>query len=560
MSQERGQRSIRSFFSPIERPTVSAVGSGDGPAVSPNENVSHNAVRTPVSSQKRASAARAGIHIYGESPVSSRKQPADQPAAKRMRQEIDLSDDSEDRPERGAESPISRRASATATSVLQTPTSTARRFASTPIASAATAASPATPLASRTAATGMAGAGGGDEVGLDSSEWPPKDPKYRFLWPEYIRDASGKRPDDPDYDPTTLRVPADFLNDQTATQRQWWAMKSKCFDTVLFFKGKVLIDESGQSVYVRIVFSFTVGKFYELFHMDSLIGIEELNLSPMSGSRLHSGFPEKSIQKYMDILRERGYRVARVEQTESAAVRDERVRTGVRETNVVNREICQIVTPGTAREVQMDGDHKYLMSLCQVVLEQEEQKESADRFIFGVCFTDTTVGRFSIGQFTDDRCCSRLRSLLAHYPPVEILTERRGLSTDASSVISMWLPSAIVRPLIRDKQFYSAARTLKLLHDGRYFESALPGGQAGYPDALMQMLDPADPLMQTPLTQFVLAVKALGGMLYYLKQCLIDEGEPLFGCALILEVHHIFHLTHSLSLHSLLFSPMHQNF
>lgn len=260
--------------------------------------------------------------------------------------------------------------------------------------------------------------------------------------------------------------------------------------------------------------------------MDSLIGIEELNLSPMAGSRLHTGFPEKSMQKYMDILRERGYRIARVEQTESNTARQERVRSGVREKDVVNREVCQITTAGTAREVHVESDApKYLMSLCQVLIDQEDRKDSSDRSRFGVCFTDTTVGRFSIGQFTDDRSCSRLRSLLAHHPPVEVLIERRGLNSDASNVISMWLTSAVVRPLIRDKQFLSPEQTLKMIQERRYFESSLPGDPAAYPDVLKQMLDPTDALMQTPLPQFALAVKALGGMIWYLRQCLIDEGE-----------------------------------
>lgn len=300
------------------------------------------------------------------------------------------------------------------------------------------------------------------------------------------------------------------------------------------------------SLIIIIFFPGPVGKFYELFNMDSLIGIEELNLSPMGGDRLHTGFPEKSIQKYTDILRERGYRIARVEQTESNTAREERVRTGVREKNVVNREVCQITTPGTSREVHVESDApKYLMSLCQVVRDQE-QAGSSERFLFGVCFTDTTVGRFQIGQFTDDRSCSRLRSLLAHHPPAELLIERRGLNSDASNVISMWLPSAVVRPLIRDKQFLSAEQTLKLLQERRYFESALPGDDPAYPDVLKQMLDPADALMQTPLPQFSLAVKALGGMVWYLRQCLIDEGEYLM---LLLVTGNAFHIYQFVQMH-----------
>ena len=50
--------------------------------------------------------------------------------------------------------------------------------------------------------------------------------------------------------------------------RQWWELKSKHFDCVLFFK---------------------VGKFYELYHMDAVIGVNELSLTYMRVSvRKHS--------------------------------------------------------------------------------------------------------------------------------------------------------------------------------------------------------------------------------------------------------------------------------
>jgi len=42
--------------------------------------------------------------------------------------------------------------------------------------------------------------------------------------------------------------------------RQWWEMKAQHFDCVLFFK---------------------VGKFYELFHMDAVISVNELQLQYM---------------------------------------------------------------------------------------------------------------------------------------------------------------------------------------------------------------------------------------------------------------------------------------
>lgn len=57
-----------------------------------------------------------------------------------------------------------------------------------------------------------------------------------------------------------------------------------------------------------------VGKFYELFHQDADVGMEELSIVYMKGEKAHSGFPEISYGKFADILVSKGYRVARVEQ------------------------------------------------------------------------------------------------------------------------------------------------------------------------------------------------------------------------------------------------------
>ena len=57
-----------------------------------------------------------------------------------------------------------------------------------------------------------------------------------------------------------------------------------------------------------------MGKFYELFHVDADVGMQELDLIYMKGEKAHSGFPEISYGKFADALVSKGYRVARVEQ------------------------------------------------------------------------------------------------------------------------------------------------------------------------------------------------------------------------------------------------------
>lgn len=126
-------------------------------------------------------------------------------------------------------------------------------------------------------------AGGGGTIDAEDEEadgtWSHL--TYQFLQPDRIKDASGRRPSHPDYDPRTLFVPEDFLRKQSPGMRQWWALKSQNFDTLLFFK---------------------MGKFYELYHMDAVIAVEELRLSYMRGAHAHSGFPEIAFQRMADRL------------------------------------------------------------------------------------------------------------------------------------------------------------------------------------------------------------------------------------------------------------------
>ncbi|VDM36018.1 unnamed protein product [Hydatigera taeniaeformis] len=164
----------------------------------------------------------------------------------------------------------------------------------------------------------------GPNDGSRSFAWPHL--TYQFLLPDRIKDAFGRCPSHPDYDPRTLFVPEDFIRKQSPALRQWWILKSQNFDTLLFFK---------------------MGKFYELYHMDAVIAVEELKLTYMKGEFAHSGFPEIAFQRMADHLLHRGYKVARVEQTETPEAMAKRISGHSGVDKVVRREICQVITPGT---------------------------------------------------------------------------------------------------------------------------------------------------------------------------------------------------------------------
>ncbi|XP_077501026.1 DNA mismatch repair protein Msh6-like, partial [Amblyomma americanum] len=290
---------------------------------------------------------------------------------------------------------------------------------------------------------------------------------YDFLEEGKRRDAAGRLPSHPEFNPRTLSVPVKFKAKLTPAMRQWWDMKVEHFDVVLFFK---------------------VGKFYELYHMDAVIGVEELGLVFMKGEVAHTGFPEIAYGRYSEALIQKGYKVARVEETETPKMMEERCRKMHRPTKfdrVVRREICRITSKATRTFGVQDGqlcdpEPSYLLAIAH----QLESGESGSSISFGVCFLDSSVGKFLLGQFNDDHFCSRLRTAVSHYPPVRVLYENdQSLPACLRQVLEGPLHSVPREALRPWREFWDAPRTLKQLCEGNYFKE-------GYPEALGHFIDP----------------------------------------------------------------------
>ncbi|XP_033861442.3 DNA mismatch repair protein Msh6-like isoform X1 [Acipenser ruthenus] len=350
-------------------------------------------------------------------------------------------------------------------------------------------------------AEGSAAAGGRGTV------WDHE--KLDWLQDGRRRDSKRRKQTDPDYDPTTLYVSEDFLNKCTPGMRRWWQLKSEMFDAVLFYK---------------------VGKFYELYHMDAVIGVTEMALVFMKGSWAHSGFPEIGFGRYSDVLVQKGYKVARVEQLETPDMMEARCKTMACPTKfdrVVRREVCRVITKGTQTYSVLDGassesHSKYL--LC--VKEKADEESSGCHRTYGVGFVDTSVGKFHVGQFQDDRHCSRFRTLVAHYAPAQLLFEKGNLSGETRKILKASLASVIQEGLQSESQFWDASKTLKVLAEEGYFkESNKKNGDAqdALPAVLKRMTSDSDSLGFTPGEGYELALSALGACVFYLKKCLVDQ-------------------------------------
>uniref|UniRef100_A0A915KC30 DNA mismatch repair proteins mutS family domain-containing protein n=1 Tax=Romanomermis culicivorax TaxID=13658 RepID=A0A915KC30_ROMCU len=315
-------------------------------------------------------------------------------------------------------------------------------------------------------------------------------------------DANKRRPDDPEYDARTLYIPESFLKSQSPGLKQWWNLKSKHYDTILLFK---------------------VGKFYELYHMDAIVAVKELNLSFMRGEYAHCGFPEIAYGRFADQLVERGYKVARVEQTETPEMMEKRrsLGEGAKE-KVVSREICRITTMGTKTYSYLDGggddcDPKYLIAICQI-------EKATDCSSYGFCIVDTAVGKVLLSQFDDDSQFSNVHTLLAEYPPAQILFPRGKLSASTLNLLKSCYPTIVKEALTPKTQFLAASSALQILSSTHYFDQSKKEKVETLFDipALKSMLLESDPLGLTPRKDKELAISSLGAIIWYLKECLID--------------------------------------
>lgn len=280
---------------------------------------------------------------------------------------------------------------------------------------------------------------------------------------------------------------------------------------------------------------------YELYHMDADVGVKELGFTYMRGEFAHSGFPEQSFDRMSNSLIERGYKVARVEQLETPAQMEERVKNMNRPTKfdkVVTREVCQVVQKGTqvfGQQVAISNEYQpnYMMAIAEKVI--NIQKRSFLQFIyinfffkqqhtstghrFGVVFIDTSIGEFHVGDFDDDSQCSRLLTLTCNNPPVLVLYERGNISPRVQQILKAVLSHALCEQLIPDVQFLSAEKTLTMLSQKYY---CTENGIA-WPSFIKIMQDPNDHLGLTPSERYRLALKSLGACLWYLTKCVIDQ-------------------------------------
>lgn len=181
-------------------------------------------------------------------------------------------------------------------------------------------------------------------------------------------------------------------------------------------------------------------------------------------------------------LVEMGYKVARVEQTETPEMLAERntqntVKNKGKE-KVVRREVCQVTTKGTkvfgVHDIESSNfEASYLLAIIETNDLMKRDCIETNVCTYGVCIVETSLGVFHIGQFEDDLHRSNLLLMLTHYPPGLILYPRNGISDRTQNIFKTMVPATVHRErMIPNKQFLTTSDTINFLLENQYFNDS----------------------------------------------------------------------------------------
>ncbi|KAI5966782.1 MSH6 [Candida pseudojiufengensis] len=326
-----------------------------------------------------------------------------------------------------------------------------------------------------------------------------KQNEERYQWLINIKDAEKRDPSHPNYDPRTLYIPQSAWSKFTNFEKQYWEIKSKNWNTVVFFQK---------------------GKFYELYENDAVIANTKFDLKIAGGGRANmklAGVPQMSFDYWSNEFIKLGYKVAKVDQIESQLSKDIRG-GGSKEEKIIKRELINVLTGGTLTNLDMITDD--MSTYCLSIKEQAQEDGSK---IFGVAFVDTATSELSLIELEDDSECTKLDTLITQVRPKEIVCEKGNLCNIASKILkySSHSNNQIWNHLNPITEFWDYDLTLENLVKSKYYPANDLDDFSNYPQVLIDFKEKH------------VAFTALGGLLSYLKILKLDESIMSLG-----NIHH----------------------
>lgn len=323
-----------------------------------------------------------------------------------------------------------------------------------------------------------------------------KENEERYQWLVNVRDAEKRSPDDPNYDSRTLYIPSSAWSKFTAFEKQYWEIKGKMWDTVVFFKK---------------------GKFYELYENDAIIANTQFDLKIAGGGRANmklAGIPEMSFEYWAKEFISHGYKVAKVDQVETLLAKEMRG-GGSKEEKIIKRELTGVLTGGTLTDPNMLGDD--MATYCMAI---KESVSEAGEKIFGVCFVDTATSEMNFIELVDDDECTKLDTLITQIKPKEVLCEKNNLCSAAVKIIKFSAHNnhQIWNHLNPFSEFLDYDSAVETLVKGKYYPAEDLDDFSNYPEVLLKYKD-----------EYPVAFNAFGAMLFYLKSLKLEQGILSLG-------------------------------
>ncbi|KAF1841561.1 DNA mismatch repair protein Msh6 [Cucurbitaria berberidis CBS 394.84] len=326
------------------------------------------------------------------------------------------------------------------------------------------------------------------------------EPETRYIWLANMQDADRNPVGHPDYDPRTLYIPPQAWAKFSPFENQYWEIKSKFWDTIVFFKK---------------------GKFYELYEKDASVGHQlfDLKLTDRVNMRM-VGVPEASLDMWATQFVAKGYKVARVDQMESALAKEMRERDGKEDKGktpkkadkVIRRELAAVLTSGTLVDTGMLQDD--MSTYCMAIKEIDRDNLPA----FGVAFVDTATAQFQLCEFTDDIDMTKFETLIAQMRPGELLLEKSCISAKALRILkNNTAPATLWNSLKPVKEFWPADITIREVEVNNYFKSPTEDNIEAWPPVLREAREQE------------LVMSAFGALLQYLRTLKIERDLVTLG-------------------------------